>query len=211
MAQYVKVSSQKELRAARDAFRLLFRNTDLGDQPLRSPGSGVLLWPIRYELTEEQYRPLASAAMAEGDTESYLSYLYGYKGDDGDELSADFEMVAHYRFDLRLFPPRDFGEEWFGMAEHVIYSPRGAWGVLVSLDDYAVAVGSRTFRSTLLEAPVFANSLEGVLEQWKDGRDRLRGRTSWVPALLENVYGATRAGQILAEFREPPDTWLRNG
>jgi hypothetical protein len=100
MAQYLRVHSQKDLRAARDAFRVLFRNADLGDQPLRSPGSGVLLCPIRYEFTEEQYRTFASAAVAEGDTEGHLSYLDGYEAEDCDEVSADFEMATHYRFDL---------------------------------------------------------------------------------------------------------------
>jgi hypothetical protein len=97
------------------------------------------------------------------------------------------------------------------MAEHAIYSPRGEWGVLVSLDHFGIAVGSEAIRSKLLDAPVLASSLEDVLGEWKDARDRLQGRTAWVHTLLENVYGSARAERILAQFREPPETWLRNG
>jgi len=211
MPEHVRPYSQNDLRAARDAFRLLFRNADLGDRPLRSPGVGLLLGPIRYGLNEDQYRALASAAMAEGDTECYLSYLCGYEDDDREDVSADFELAPHYRFDLRLFASLALGSAWSGMAEHAIYSPRGEWGVLVSLDHFGIAVGSEAFRSKLLDAPVLASSLEDVLGEWKDARDRLQGRTAWVPTLLENVYGSARAERILAQFREPPETWFRNG
>jgi len=121
MPEHVRPYSQNDLRAARDAFRLLFRNADLGDRPLRSPGVGLLLGPIRYGLNEDQYRALASAAMAEGDTECYLSYLCGYEDDDREDVSADFELAPHYRFDLRLFPSLALGSVvWDGRARDLL-------------------------------------------------------------------------------------------
>lgn len=212
MAHYVKLRSQRDLRAAKDAFHMLFRNGNSCDRPVLHPGSGVILWNIRNELTEEQYRVLAAAAQSEGDSEAYVSFLGGYEGRtaDGDELPADFEITDHLRFNLELYPPRDFGEDWWRIIEHVIYSPRGTWGVMTSLEWHAIAVGSSTFRTQLLASSLFANSLQLFLRNWKDSRDRLGGRVSWVPELLANTYGEAAAEEILLAFGEPRDTWFRN-
>jgi len=213
MANYEKLRTQRDLRAARDAFHALFRNGLSCDQPVLHPGSGVILWGIRNELTEKQYRVLTDAATAEGDTEAFVSFLGGYKGGDtsSDELPPDFELADHLRFDLELYPPRDFGDDWWRIIEHVIYSPQGTWGVMISLELHGIAVGSAAFRSHLLASPLFADSLPQFLAYCKDARDRIQGRTSWVPALLDNVYGVGPAEKILAEFREPRETWFRNG
>src|SRR5687768_6387720 len=104
MATYRKLRTQSDLRAARDAFHALFRNGLSFDQPLVHPGSGVILWNIRNELTERQYRVLTDAASAERDTEAYVSFLGGYKGAEksSDEVPPDFELADHLRFDLQL-------------------------------------------------------------------------------------------------------------
>jgi hypothetical protein len=210
MTTYARLYSQSDLVSARDAFHTLFRNALTCDQPLLRPGGGIILWDIRIELSEEQHRSLAAAA--EGGTEAYLSYLGGYEGGqtDKDQLCPDFELSAHYRFDLALFPPRDFGEDWYRMAEHAIYSPHGTWGIITSFEWHGIAAGSDAFRASLLGSPVFADSLGQFLACWKDCRDRLKGRTSWVPVLLENVYGVAEADRILVEFGEPHATWSRN-
>jgi len=206
--RFVRLHTQSDLLAARDAFHALFRNGLSCDQPLRYPGTGVILWDIRIDLNEDQYRALAAAGAIESDTEAYLSYLGDYEGDQGSDgrLSPDFELSGHYRFDLKLFPPRDFGEDWHGMAEHAIYSPRGTWGIMTSLEWHGIAVGSDAFRTKLSEAQVFANSLERFLAYWKDCRDRLGAKTSWIPLLLDNVYGG-QADQILVDFGEPRERW----
>ncbi|HET8576008.1 MAG TPA: hypothetical protein VFO18_02825 [Methylomirabilota bacterium] len=213
MANYTKLRTQRDLRAARHAFHALFRNGLSCDQPVLHPGSGVILWGIRNEFTEEQYRILTDTAMAEGDTEAYVSFLGGYKGDNtsGGELPPDFELADHLRFELNLYPPRDLGDDWWRIIEHVIYSPRGTWGVMTSLELHGIAVGSAAFRSRFLASPLFADSLPRFLAYWKDARDRIEGRTSWVPTLLENVYGIAEAETILREFGEPRHTWSRNG
>jgi hypothetical protein len=173
----------------------------------------VILWDIRNELTEAQYRVLTDAATAEGDTEAYVSFLGGYHGagTSSDEVPPDFELADHLRFDLELYPPRDFGDDWWQIIEHVIYSPKGTWGLMTSLDLHGIAVGSSVFRSRLLASPLFANSLPQFLAHCKDARDRIQGRMSWVPGLLDNVYGEEPAERILTEFGEPRGTWLRNG
>jgi len=173
----------------------------------------VILWDIRNELTEAQYRVLTDAATAEGDTEAYVSFLGGYHGagTSSDEVPPDFELADHLRFDLELFPPRDFGDDWWQIIEHVIYSPKGTWGLMTSLDLHGIAVGSSVFRSRPLASPLFANSLPQFLAHCKDARDRIQGRMSWVPGLLDNVYGEEPAERILTEFGEPRGTWLRNG
>lgn len=212
MANYKKLQTQPDLRAARDAFHALFRNGLSSDQPVVHPGSGVILWNIRNELTERQYRVLTDAASAERDTEAYVSFLGGYKGakTSSDEVSPDFELADHLRFDLELYPPRDFGDDWWRIIEHVIYSPHGTWGVMTSLELHGIAVGSAAFRSRLLASPLFADSLPQFLAYCKDARDRIQGRTSWVPSLLDNVYGVGPAEKILADFGEPHETWFRN-
>jgi hypothetical protein len=213
MANYEKLRTQRDLRAARDAFHALFRNGLSSDQPVLHPGSAVILWDIRNELTEEQFRVLTDAATAEGDTEAYVSFLGGYKGaqTNSDEAPADFELADHLRFDLELYPPRDFGDDWWRIIEHVIYSPQGTWGLMTSLELHGIAVGSAAFRSRILASPLFVDSLPQFLAYCKDARDRIQGRTSWVPALIENVYGVGPAQRILADFGEPRQTWFRNG
>ena len=213
MATYKKLRTQSDLRAARDAFHALFRNGISCDQPVRHPGSAVILWDVRNEFSEEQYRAVAAAALAGGDTEAYVSFLGGYAGDHGHgvDLPPDFELAEHLRFNLQLYPPRDFGDDWWRIIEHVIYSPRGTWGVMTSLEWHAIAVGSEGFRARLLASPMFGNSLQMFLENWKDSRERLNGRTSWVPGLLENVYGTAEAETILAAFGQPRHTWSKNG
>jgi hypothetical protein len=213
MATYKKLRGERDLRAAKDAFHALFRNGLSCDQPVLHPGSGVILWDIRNELAEEQYRVLADAATAEGDTEAYVSFLGGYHGAGkaSGDIPPDFELADHLRFDLELYPPRDFGDEWWRIIEHVIYSPKGKWGLMTSLELHGIAVGSAGFRSRLLASPLFANSLPQFLAYCKDARDRLQGRVSWIPALLDNVYGGEAAVRILADFGEPRETWFRNG
>jgi hypothetical protein len=202
--EYVRLYNTSHLLLARNAFRQLFRNTISTDQPLRS---GTLLRDVHYELTAAQYAVISAAAVFEGDIEAYLSYLGGYEDDDSVELSSYFELIAHFRFDLRLYPPRDFGEDWGRMAEHVIYSSRGTWGVMITLDGWGIAAGSQAFRSRLLESAEFAGSWRGVLDNWKDTRERLHGHVPWVPDLLANVYGTAGARAILANFGEPADRW----
>jgi len=213
MAYYTKLRSEPDLQAASDAFHALFRHGLSCDQPVFHPGSGIILWGIRNEFSEEQFRILREAALAEGDSEAYVSFIGDYQGGyrEGNRLPADFEISDHLRFNLELYPPRDFGEDWWHIVEHAIYSPRGAWGVMTSLEWHAVAVGSANFRARLGVSPIFRDSLEGFLENWRDSRERLGGRTAWVPELLENVYGTAEADEIFARFRQPREAWRRNG
>lgn len=209
MDERFKLYDQSDLRAAWAAFHSLCRNALTLDRPLRRPGSGAILFVGQVEFDEEQYRVIEAAARAEGDTDAYLSFLHGYEGDDGDDGGAgpSFDRHDHYRFDLRVFPPRDF-DEWFPFGEHAIYSPRGAWVVLTSLERHAIAIGSPKFRSALLESPLFSASLSTFLERWKHSRDRLGARTSCVPALMDNVYGPEEADRLLTQFGEPRERWL---
>jgi len=210
MDERFKLHDQRDLRAAWAAFHSVCRNALTCDRPLRRSGSGVILFVGQVEFDEEQYRLIEAAARADGDTDAYLSFLNGYEGDDGEDGGAGplFEPRDHYRFNLRVFPPRDF-DEWFPFGEHVIYSPRGTWAVMTSLERHAIAIGSSNFRSTLVGSPLFSASLAKVLERWTHARDRLGGRTSWIPALLDNVYGAEEADRLLTEFGEPREKWLR--
>src|SRR5437899_10291764 len=102
MANYQKLRTQRDLRAARDAFHALFRNGLSCDQPVLHPGSGVILWGIRNELTEKQYRVLTDAATAEGDTEAYVSFLGGCNGGktSSEELPRDSELADGLRFNV---------------------------------------------------------------------------------------------------------------
>jgi hypothetical protein len=213
MATYTKLLGQRDILAANDAFHALFRNGLSCDQPVLRPGSGVILWGIRNELSAEQYRVLHDAATAEGDAEAYVSFLGNYHGaqKNSGEIPPDFELADHFRFDLALYPPRDFGDDWWRIIEHVIYSPKGTWGLMTSLELHGIAVGSATFRSRLLASTLFADSLPQFLAYCKDARDRLQGRVSWVPALLDNVYGEEAAERLLRGFGEPRETWFCNG
>ena len=147
--------------------------------------------------------------LTEGDTEAYLSFVGRYEGSDH-ETADDFELGPHFRVRLDRNPATAMGDEWPALTEYALYSPSGRWGILTSLEWCGIAVGSFGFRSHLSSAPEFADSSGKFLEYWRDSRDRLKGRTSWVPALIENVYGATQAAKILSDFGDAT-AWLRNG
>lgn len=172
----------------------------------------MILYGVRNELSEEQFRVIADAALRAGDTDAYISFLGGYGGwgTPNDTLHPDFELADHLRFDLAMYPPRDFGDDWWKIIEHVIYSPHGAWGVMTSLEGYALAAGPASFREQLIESDIFAGSLERFLAEWKTARDRSEARTSWIPTLLDNLYGPSETDRVLANLNEPRETWSRN-
>jgi len=214
MAPYVRLVNRSAVENAWKAFHALFRNARTCDQPLRCPGSGVILMDVRIEMTRAQYAVLAEAAMAEGDTEAYLSFLGGtqpYVGSD-QEMSDDFELGPHFQFNLGMNPLEQLDEgDRCPQSEYVLYSPRGAWGILVSVEWHAIAVGSASFRSRLVASSQFSDSVQSFLKYWKDSRDRLRGRTGWIPDFIENVYGRIEGARILSEFGDSRETWACNG
>jgi hypothetical protein len=210
MPEHVLLRGRSDIIAAWEAFRILFRSGLSCDQPLRIPGSGAILADVRLEMTEEQYAVVAKAAVAAGDTLTYVSFLGTYEGTAQEEMPDDFEMGPHFRTTLDEDPLRQIGDEAPPMSEYVMYSPRGIWGVMVSLEWHAIITGPADFRLRVTSAPVFSDSVRQFLGQWRTSRDRYSGRTSWVPELIENVYGIERARQILAEFGEPRERWTRD-
>ena len=214
MAAYVRVVNRSAGESAWKAFHALFRNALTCDQPLRCPGSGVILMDVRIEMTRAQYAVLAEAAIAEGDTEAYLSFLGGtqpYMGSD-QEMSDDFELGPHFQVNLDMNPLEQLDEDDRSpQSEYVLYSPRGVWGILVSVEWHAIAVGSASFRSRLVSSSQFSDSVQSFLKYWKDSRDRLHGRTGWIPDLIENVYGRIDGARILSEFGDSRETWACNG
>jgi hypothetical protein len=211
---YVRLVNRRAVENAWKAFHALFVNARSCDQPLREPGSGMILMDVRVEMSQAQYSVIARAATTEGDTEAYLSYLGGtepYAGSD-QEMSDDFEIGPHFRIELDENPLQQLNEDdHCPQSEYALYSPSGTWGVLASLEWYAIAVGSESFRRQLGSAPEFSESLQRFLRYWKDSRDRLHGRTGWIPDLVENVYGLTEGRKIMSNFGEPRETWARNG
>jgi hypothetical protein len=204
-----QLNNRQAIKSAWTAFHALFRNAIAVDQPLLTPGSGIILWDVRSELTEEQFVPIAAAVAQEGDDEAYLSFLGDYQGN-ASTMTDDFEIGAHYRISLDRNPAEALGEDWPAFSEYALYSPRGIWGIVTSLEWHAIAVGTEAFRSRLSAASPFVDSLEQFLEYWRDSRDRLHGRTAWLPDLLGNVYGADNASKILAKFGDSA-AWTRNG
>ncbi|HET8569840.1 MAG TPA: hypothetical protein VFM93_12750 [Candidatus Limnocylindria bacterium] len=108
------------------------------------------------------------------------------------------------RLDLSELAPHRFQELWPAGSEFALYSPRGAWGVMLGEDGLLVAAGGDAFTRTLLAAQKVdpRQQVRDFIAMWRDDRKRLWSDISWLRPLLANIYPA-EADALLAESSEP--------
>lgn len=194
-----KISGQTQLREVKKAFDAVFRSADPFNQPFNETVSHrVILFPTApYQLDEDMYEAVASAAEAVGDTTALLTLTEGYKG--GRE---GFESCGHWQIELRSDPYAVLSKdkEWISLVENAIYSPTGTWGLIISHEEHAVVGGPPAFVEAIKRnLPGVEDQLQEFLLTWQDYRDRLGTQIDWLPELLRHIYGTEKAHRLLLE------------
>lgn len=188
-----RISSQNELQVARAAFHAVFRSADAFDEPFQpTTEKRAILYPVAYHLDQAEYASLAAASSAVGESEAFFSAIEGYR--DG-----DFDEHDHWRVGLHSYPYEQLRHSgWFPLMESAIYSTTGSWGLLISHEQHAMVGGTAAFMDSLLVAmPGLEIQVTEFLVTWKDNRDRLGSDVTWLPELLEHVYGPEKAYRLM--------------
>lgn len=155
-----KISDPNLLMKAKEAFTTLFKSPDPFDEPFQ-PNTSIrkILYPTEYELSEEQYAAIASAAIALGESTAFISETEGHKKGLG------FEDWGHWRIDLRDYPyPAMRNLEWCSLMESSIYSINATWGLIISHEQHAVIGGPLNFFEMLrTNLPDLENQIQEFL------------------------------------------------
>ena len=191
-----KVSDPQHLAAARAAFHAVFRNPDPFEEPFQARiPERLILYPISYQLDEQEYAAVAAAASAVGELTAFLTLTENSEG-------LPFEELRHWHIDLGYHPYEALlsTEGWVPFMENAIYSTNGLWGLIISHEDHAVIGGPPRFIEGITRnLPDVGGQIREFLATWKDNRDRLGYEIDWLPRHLTHVYGTERAQSLLAE------------
>jgi hypothetical protein len=184
------LETPEELREAEAAAMGVFKSIGLRTtEPFNEKiETRILIYPIVYTmLGREHFGAVADAAAAVGDAVAYLA-PYG-----------DLEAGWRGTYDHRLVQLDDFSEYKPSDAlilEHLLYSPKGAWGVMTSHGDFALAGGSPTFVETLRgHLPEQEATARAFVRDWKD-LGRGGGNIEWLRPLLVHLYGEVKADNL---------------
>jgi len=134
-------------------------------------------------LQRGQFDALRTAAQDVGDDELCVSITEEFDALDGSQAG---HWIINYWEHSEY---RDLGR--VGVLENAIYSPRGIWGVLISHEDHAI-VGAKEQRFIdVLKThfPEFSAARDEFLAYWSDVKARREADVSWLPSLLQHVYG----------------------
>lgn len=136
-----KISDPNLLMKAKEAFTTLFKSPDPFDEPFQ-PNTSIrkILYPTEYELSEEQYAAIASAAIALGESTAFISETEGHKKGLG------FEDWGHWRIDLRDYPyPAMRNLEWCSLMEVQFIQSTLPGGSLFPTNSMPLLAGRSTF------------------------------------------------------------------
>ena len=191
-----KISDQKLLMSAREAFHAVFQSPDPFGEPFRANVSvRQILYPIDYELSEKQYAAIANAARSLGEATAFFTETEGY------QKGVGFEDWDHWQIDLCDYPYQALRNlEWCSLMESAIYSTCGTWGLIISHEQHAVIGGSPGFIKILnSNLPGVENQIQEFLSAWKYNRDHLGSDVVWLQKALAHIYGTEKAQWLLAD------------
>jgi hypothetical protein len=167
-------------------FAAVFAAADPFDTPFteRVPHR-MLLYPVDYELSQEQLEIVSIAARALGDDGFYLALLEGTESDRNGQWLLKIGDVQGY---LDVAPAQ----------ENAIFSPAGRWGLIFSHESHALLGSCRrfieVFRQHLWRSE--ADQTLDFLQLWK--KQRAWGASvDWIEPMLQHLYGAERAQELL--------------
>jgi hypothetical protein len=141
-------------------------------------------------LTDAQFRAVCRAAERVGDVSLYLSYAERFVDPD---RAQDFQIKTHDYNAYRASAP-------LGGLDHVLASPRSAWGVHVLNEGVAVVAGDDQFVASVYDdlPPAFDQAVAFV-QAIRSSKHK--GATSWVVGLIRDVLGSETAEAVLSAAR----------
>jgi hypothetical protein len=195
----MRILSEEEFQAeAASPLHEIFACEDPFGQPF---AVGVrerrLLYPIGLTLTNLVFpllEAIIAAAQEVGDRGFYLSVI---------ERPAPQNQDVPYHWYFHFSELNEYDSlNYAFVLEHVLYSPDGRWGIMLSHEQHALLGGSSAFVDSMCKIIPGFDDLKQVLTFLSDWKYYATGRgadVSWIPGLLTQVYGAQTAQQLLAE------------
>lgn len=175
---------QTELKPA---FDKVFVSADPWRPPFTAHASDrLLIWPIgHYMLNKDQFAAVCAAALAVGEHTAWLSVIEGSHGDDfGERKHAEVSLEDYDQYGVLTW------EFPFGMMGNALYSPHGHWGVLISIDAFALFGGIPPCADAFKQAyPHWREKVKPFLKEWEHNKASYGADTSWIPSLLDHLFG----------------------
>lgn len=149
-------------------------------------------WNFKYTVDEPLISPLSEAAKRVGDNGFYL------RG----HLPQDDAAVAWYVpfSEIELYTQRQQSPLRSATSfEQTLVSPSGQWGIITSHETHMLLGSTKEFMRNLEElSPSIDNQVYQFIEHWQDVKTSGGSSTeSWLPGLMEQVYGKEAAARML--------------
>lgn len=173
----MKEVARKDLETIRQAFYSIFKDKDpFGEMFQQSVKERIILCPIEgYFLDNPQFNSLMEAV---DDEKIIISQIEG---------EPDCFLQEGHR---ECFLPLTY-EEYTKLpiyVENAIYSPHGAWGILISHEEHAVLGGTEEFLNRFKNLyPDWIHGLTHFNEKWEYNRTRYNSNTDWLPKFLAHI------------------------
>jgi hypothetical protein len=184
----VRIISDDEFeQKIRPIYESLFTSDDAYDKPFKETvESRLLLYPYRFNLRkgEDWREPVLQAIRNLGETGFYVTIFI--KPED---------EPRHWYFTLDevdLYCKKTFA--W----ENIIYSTQGAWGIVSSEEDHAIAGGNQDFIRDVKESiSDWDQRIDSFLKLWEYYYESNHVNLDWVLVLFTHIYGEQQAKKII--------------
>lgn len=193
----MKLTANKEIQKARDAYFSVFQNRSPYRQPFNeATPARLIIYPVETYPDDDLYFAIANAAATIGEDEAYFSTIM-------DATEDSYFAVDYWQLDLDEYPFNEKGMRdngWIAILESTMYSPRGSWGLITTNRQFGLVGGSNPFMNALRQ---WIHDLDVQVVRFIDyswfGKDGPGDSSAWLPGLLEHVYGAEKAALLLGD------------
>jgi hypothetical protein len=195
----------------------LLRNIFINDDPFDKPFmSGVMsrriIFDYHYLLKPPLTDAIISAGLKLGDEGCYVSSFWRPGPEYGEPKEPYHWYLSWSEFKLYYVGVGDAEDtiyEEFHLdniyGEHVLYSPQGKWGVMISHEHYGLLGGTVDFvEEVSRNFPELDQQVYKFLEYFRDFKANYEQATlGWIPGVLSNVYGDEKMNIMLQDFNLP--------
>ncbi|RJQ44177.1 MAG: hypothetical protein C4534_06865 [Gaiellales bacterium] len=191
----MKLTSNKEIQKARDAYFSVFRNRSPYHEPFHeNTPARALVYPVETYPDDDLYFAIANAAAGLGEDEAYFSTIM-------DVTEDSYFAVDYWKLDLDEYPFNEKGMKengWIAILESTIYSTEGSWGVILTNRQFGLVGGSNPFLDSLRN---WIPDLDAQAGRFVDfswyGREGPGDSSAWLAGLLAHIYGEEKGAAIL--------------
>jgi hypothetical protein len=181
--------------------RKVFIKDDSFDSPFMSEvKSRRIIFDYHYLLNPPLTDAISSAGLKLGDKGCYISSLWRPGPEYGEPKEPYHWYLSWSEFELYY---EGYLDNTFG--EHVLYSPQGKWGVMISHEHYGLLGGTADFvEEVSRNFPELDHQVYEFLEYFRDFKANYEQATlGWIPEVLSNVYGDKKTKDMLQNFSLP--------